>query len=145
MESQRRAAHARDSGWFDKSVVPVKDASGITILERDDFIKADTTMEGLARLKPSFEVPGQMGFDDVILAKYNEYSKVDHVHTPVIHLALSTVRVRFLLAAKKQGMTWGSPACTRRCNDSPLDGSHHHADRSRTCCEEVPQESGINA
>ena len=47
MESQRRAAHARDSGWFDGSVIPVKDASGITILERDDFIKGDTTMEGL--------------------------------------------------------------------------------------------------
>ena len=46
MESQRRAAHARDSGWFDGSVIPVKDASGITILERDDFIKGDTTMEG---------------------------------------------------------------------------------------------------
>lgn len=82
VESQRRAAQARDNGWFDRSVVPVKDAAGITILERDDFIKPDTTLEGLSRLKPSFEVPGQMGFDDVILTKYNEYSKVNHVHTP---------------------------------------------------------------
>ncbi len=82
MESQKRAAHARDSGWFDKSVIPVKDANGITILERDDFIKPQTTMEGLAGLKPSFAVPGSMGFDDVILAKYNDYDKVDHVHTP---------------------------------------------------------------
>ena len=82
VESQRRAAQARDNGWFDRSVVPVKDAAGITILERDDFIKPGTTIEGLSRLKPSFEVPGQMGFDDIILTKYNEYSKVNHVHTP---------------------------------------------------------------
>ena len=52
--SQQRAAHARDSGWFDRSVVPVKDSSGVTILERDDFIKPETTVEGLAGLKPSF-------------------------------------------------------------------------------------------
>ena len=82
VESQKRAAHARDSGWFDRSVVPVKDANGITILERDDFIKPQTTMEGLAKLKASFEMPGSMGFDDVILAKYNDYEKVNHVHTP---------------------------------------------------------------
>jgi acetyl-CoA C-acetyltransferase len=82
LESQRRAAKARDAGWFDRSVVPVKDANGLTILERDDFIKPDTTMEALARLKASFEMPGSMGFDDVILAKYNEYDRVNHVHTP---------------------------------------------------------------
>lgn len=82
MESQKRAAHARDSGWFDRSVIPVKDANGLTILERDDFIKPQTTMEALAALKPSFAVPGSMGFDDVILAKYNDYDRVEHVHTP---------------------------------------------------------------
>ena len=80
--SQQRAANARDNGWFDRSVVPVKDSSGVTILERDDFIKPDTTVEGLAGLKPSFEVPGGMGFDDVILAKYNTLDRIDHVHTP---------------------------------------------------------------
>ena len=46
--SQQRAAHARDNGWFDGSVVPVKDSSGVTILERDDFIKPNTTVEGLS-------------------------------------------------------------------------------------------------
>ena len=72
----------QDNGWFDGSVVPVKDSSGVTILERDDFIKPNTTVEGLAGLKPSFEVPGSMGFDDVILAKYNMLDKIIHVHTP---------------------------------------------------------------
>lgn len=82
MVSQQRAAQARDSGYFDRSVVPVIDKNGLTILERDDFIKPDTTMEGLAGLKPSFEMPGQLGFDDVILAKYTTLDRVDHVHTP---------------------------------------------------------------
>jgi acetyl-CoA C-acetyltransferase len=82
LESQRRAVHARDNGYFDKSVVPVTDCNGLTILEKDDFIKPNTSMEGLAGLKPSFAMMGQFGFDDVILAKYTTLDKVDHVHTP---------------------------------------------------------------
>lgn len=82
LESQKRAAHARDNGYFDKSVVPVRDANGQMILERDDFIKPDSTMEGLGQLKASFELMGSMGFDDVILRKYNTLTKINHVHTP---------------------------------------------------------------
>ncbi|MGJ8669332.1 MAG: acetyl-CoA C-acetyltransferase [Oceanococcus sp.] len=82
LESQRRAAHARDSGWFDGSVIPVKDESGLTILQRDDFIKPDTTLEGLGQLRASFEMMGGLGFDDIILNKYNTLSKINHVHTP---------------------------------------------------------------
>lgn len=82
VESQRRAAHARDNGYFDRSVIPVKDKNGLTILERDDFIKPDTSLEGLAKLKASFEMMGQMGFDDVILRKYNQLDRINHVHTP---------------------------------------------------------------
>ncbi len=82
VESQRRAAHARDSGFFDRSVVPVRDANGLTILERDDFIKPGTSLETLAGLKASFATAGQLGFDDIILDKYNTLERVDHVHTP---------------------------------------------------------------
>ncbi|MFC7049452.1 acetyl-CoA C-acetyltransferase [Emcibacter nanhaiensis] len=82
LESQRRAARARDQGYFDKSVVPVKDRNGITILEKDDFIKPQTTMERLAALKPSFVQMGALGMDDMILAKYPHVEKVNHVHTP---------------------------------------------------------------
>lgn len=82
LESQRRAAHARDSGWFDRSVVPVCDENGITILERDDFIKPDTTLEKLSQLNPSFAMLGGLGFDDVILGKYPVLDHVEHVHTP---------------------------------------------------------------
>ncbi len=82
MESQKRAAHARDNGYFDGSVVPVVDDNGEVILGKDDFIKPDTTMEALAGLNPSFEQMGQFGFDDIILRKYNKYDRVNHVHTP---------------------------------------------------------------
>ena len=82
MESQRRAAYARDSGYFDGSVVPVRDKNGLMILERDDFIKPDTNMDILGGLKPSFELMGSMAFDDIILNKYNTLEKISHVHTP---------------------------------------------------------------
>lgn len=82
LESQRRAAHARDSGFFDKSVVPVLDESGMTILAKDDFIKPDTTLEALGGLNASFEMIGQFGFDDVILRKYPSLEGINHVHTP---------------------------------------------------------------
>lgn len=82
LESQKRAAHARDAGWFDRSVVTVRDENGIAILERDDFIKPDTDMQKLGALKPSFAGPGAIGFDAVALAKYPEVERINHVHTP---------------------------------------------------------------
>lgn len=82
LESQKRAANARDNGWFDSAVVPVKDKNGVIILERDDFIKADSTMAGLGGLRASFEEMGKYGFDDIILKKYNTLERINHVHTP---------------------------------------------------------------
>ncbi|CUH68506.1 Putative acyltransferase [Thalassovita autumnalis] len=82
VESQRRAAHARDSGWFDGSVVPVRDENGITIQKRDDFIKPGTDMQKLGALNPSFAQMGAYGFDDMALAKYPQVSEINHVHTP---------------------------------------------------------------
>ena len=82
LESQKRAARARGLGWFDRSVVPVKDSNGLTILERDEFIKPNTSMAGLAQLKPSFEAIGKLGYDDMALRKYSTVERIRHVHTP---------------------------------------------------------------
>lgn len=82
VRSQKLAAQARDNGWFDRSVVPVRDETGVVILDRDDFIKPDTDMQKLAALKPSFAMPGQFGFDAVALAKYPQVERINHVHTP---------------------------------------------------------------
>ena len=78
--SQQKAAAAQANGYFDKSVVPVKDHAGVTILEKDEFIKGTTTVEGLAKLNASFEMMGQMGFDAVALQKYPEAQTINHVH-----------------------------------------------------------------
>ena len=79
-ESQARAAKAQANGYFDSSVIPVRDVNGLTVLERDEFIRPGTTVESLAGLKPSFAFHGDLGFDDVALQKYHWIEKINHVH-----------------------------------------------------------------
>jgi acetyl-CoA C-acetyltransferase len=80
-ESNHRAAKAWANGYFDRSVVPVTDLNGLTVLDHDELIRPDTTPEGLAGLKPSFAQMGQdAGFDDVALEKYHWVERIDHVH-----------------------------------------------------------------
>ncbi|MFT5134102.1 MAG: acetyl-CoA C-acetyltransferase [Candidatus Azotimanducaceae bacterium] len=81
LESQRRATQARDSGWFDRSVVPVRDHNGFVILEKDEFIKPNSTMEILGNLRASFEGMGNMGFDDIAMRKYPQVASIPHIHT----------------------------------------------------------------
>ena len=80
LESQKRATAARAEGRFARSVVPVTDWLGQTILEEDEFIKPRTTMEGLASLKPAFDQMGAMGFDAVALQRYPQVERIQHVH-----------------------------------------------------------------
>lgn len=80
MESQKRAARAREAGYFNGSVVPVKDFLDQTILAQDEFIKPHTTLERLASLKPAFEQMGGMGFDQVALTRYPQVERIHHVH-----------------------------------------------------------------
>ncbi|MFT3804478.1 MAG: acetyl-CoA C-acetyltransferase [Burkholderiaceae bacterium] len=81
VESQRRASAAWAEGRFTKSVLPVRDINGVEILARDEHVRADTTLETLARLEPSFAVQGvELGFDDVALQRYPELGGIEHVH-----------------------------------------------------------------
>lgn len=80
VESQKRAVNAMKSGHFDKSIVPVKDMNGITILDHDEFVREGTTLESLSGLKPSFADMGAFGFDAVALEKYTNVPQIDHVH-----------------------------------------------------------------
>ena len=81
LRSQQKAAAAQAAGRFDRSVVAVKDRLGLTILEKDEFIKPRTTMAGLGSLKASFEQMGAMGYDSVALQKYPQVERICHVHT----------------------------------------------------------------
>jgi len=80
VESQKRAARAWAEGRFARSILPVKDQLGLVILDRDEHMRPETTMQSLASLNPSFAMPGEMGFDAVVIQRYPEVEKVDHVH-----------------------------------------------------------------
>jgi acetyl-CoA C-acetyltransferase len=82
VRSQERAAKAWAGGYFAKSVVPVRDRNGVTILDHDEHMRPDSTVEGLGKLGASFEGIGEMGgFDAVALQKYHWVEKINHVHT----------------------------------------------------------------
>ncbi|MET4119889.1 acetyl-CoA C-acetyltransferase [Bradyrhizobium sp. JR4.1] len=82
LRSQRLAAQARDEGRFDRSLVPVRDINGVVLLAADEAIRADATMEGLAKLKPSFAEMGEFGgFDAIAMSKYPQVEEIRHVHT----------------------------------------------------------------
>ena len=81
--SQERAAAAWSGGRFAKSVVPVRDINGAVILDHDEFMRPETTVESLSKLNPSFSAMGEMGgFDAVALQKFHWVERIDHVHTP---------------------------------------------------------------
>jgi acetyl-CoA C-acetyltransferase len=81
VESQTRAAKAWANGYFSRSVVPVRDRNGITVLDRDEHIRAGTTLESLGKLPASFAMIGdQGGFDAVALQRYHWVEAIDHVH-----------------------------------------------------------------
>jgi len=82
VESQRRAARAWQEGRFDRSIVPVRDMNGLTILERDEYLRPGTDMQSLGALKPAFKDMGEVmpGFDKVALMKYPHLEKIEHIH-----------------------------------------------------------------
>lgn len=80
VESQKRAANAWKNGYFNKSVTPVKDINGLTILDRDEHMRPDTSMQSLASLQPSFAMPGEFAFDAVAQQRYPEVEQINHVH-----------------------------------------------------------------
>ncbi|SFO87458.1 acetyl-CoA C-acetyltransferase [Ectopseudomonas composti] len=82
LRSQQKAARASGNRAFAKSLVPVADQNGIVLLDHDEFIRGDSTLEGLGKLKPSFEMMGQMGFDSTALRVYSYVERIEHVHTP---------------------------------------------------------------
>ncbi|MDL2399226.1 acetyl-CoA C-acetyltransferase [Rhizobium mayense] len=81
VESQKRAANAWDKGYFSKSVIPVKDVNGLTILAKDEHMRPGTDMQALASLNPSFQMPGEMGgFEAVGIQAHPEVERINYVH-----------------------------------------------------------------
>jgi len=110
VESQRRAAFAQQSGYFDRSIVPVKDVIGEVALARDEYLRPGTTMADLAKLKPAFTQMGEDGgFDAVALMRYPQVEAINHVHTAGNSSGIvdgaAAVLVGSKKAARKAGLT----------------------------------------
>jgi acetyl-CoA C-acetyltransferase len=81
VESQRRAADAQARGAFQRGIIPIRDAAGMTILSEDEHLRPDTTMESLAKLAPSFQQMGEsFGLDAVVRKAYPQVERVEHIH-----------------------------------------------------------------
>ena len=107
LRSQKLASEAWQKGYFNKSVIPVKDDLGALILDRDEHIRSDTTFETLSKLKPSFEKVGAVGFDDVILSRYTEIESINHIHTAGNSSGIVDGASLVLLGNKKIGKELG--------------------------------------
>ena len=108
VESQRRATNAWDNGYFDNSVIPIKDHIGMTLLDKDEHIRPGTTSEDLAGLKAAFEIPGeQAGFDSVALQKYPELEAINHVHTGGNSSGIVDGSAAVLIGSKNMGDALG--------------------------------------
>ncbi len=82
VESQKRAAAAWEDNRFEKSVISIKDQNGLTILDRDEYMRPGTDMQSLGALNPSFAMMGEQmpGFDKVAMMKYPHLERINHIH-----------------------------------------------------------------
>jgi acetyl-CoA C-acetyltransferase len=107
LASQQRAAAAQAAGHFDRSVLSVDDDIGLAVLERDEFIKPRTTLEGLGQLKVAFAELGAMGFDAVALARYPEVERIEHVHTAGNSSGIVDGAAAVLVGSEQMGKSLG--------------------------------------
>jgi acetyl-CoA C-acetyltransferase len=108
MISQQRAAKAEAAGYFNNSRINVKDENGFTILDKDENVRAGTTVETLAGLNPSFEMMGKMaGFDDVAIQRYPEVAQINHVHHAGNSSAIVDGAAIALIGSKEMGEKMG--------------------------------------
>ena len=102
IRSQHRAARAWDNGYFDNAIVPVRDRDGETVLDKDEIIRGDVTLEKLATLKPSFEDIGRKGVDEIALQRYPQLKEISHVHHPGNSPGMVDGAALVLFASEKQ-------------------------------------------
>ena len=109
VESQRRAKAAWDDNRFAKSIVPVTDVNGLTILDYDEFMRPSTDMQSLGALKPSFKEQGEVmpGFDAIALMKYPHLERINHIHHAGNSSGIVDGAAAVLLGDKDFGARWG--------------------------------------
>jgi len=109
VESQRRAKAAWDEGRFARSIIPVKDVIGQTLLDHDEHMRPETTMQSLGALKPSFTAMGEEmpGFDAIALLRYPELERVIHVHHAGNSSGIVDGAAAVLVGSKAMGEKYG--------------------------------------
>ncbi|MEU4521259.1 acetyl-CoA C-acetyltransferase [Amycolatopsis sp. NPDC024027] len=108
VRSQDRAEAAWSGGYFAKSVVPVKDINGVTVLDHDEHRRPGSTVESLGKLKPAFAGIGELGgFDAVALQKYHSVEKINHVHTGGNSSGIVDGAALVLVGSEQIGKTFG--------------------------------------
>ena len=105
--SHQKAAAAWQRGAYANSVVPVVDNNGVTILDRDEFIRPESSVESLGALKPSFKALGDMGFSDVARKKYHWVESINHVHTPGNSSGIVDGAAAVLIGSEQAGQQCG--------------------------------------
>ncbi len=114
VESQRRAAAAWDSGRFARSIIPVRDVIGEVVLDRDEHIRAATTVQDLAALKPSFAMAGEQGgFDAVAIQRYPQVEQIHHVHHAGNSSGIVDGAAAVLIGSKRFRSRFGKPPRAR--------------------------------
>lgn len=107
VESQKRAAHAWEKGYFKNSVITVTDDLGQTILARDEHMRPESTMQSLASLKPAFAEFGAAGFDAVAIQRYPQVETINHVHHAGNSSGIVDGAAAVLLGTKEAGNRLG--------------------------------------
>jgi len=107
VESQKRAAAAWADKRFAKSVVAVRDQLGLSILDHDETVRGNTTMQTLASLSPSFTMPGEMAFDAVVQQRYPQVEKINHVHHAGNSSGIVDGAAGVLIGSKEMGEALG--------------------------------------
>ncbi len=109
VESQKRAARAWEEGRFSRSVEPVRDINGLTILDRDEYMRPGTDMQSLGSLKPAFKDMGESmpGFDKVALMKYPHLEQIEHIHHAGNSSGIVDGAAGLLIGSKEFGEKYG--------------------------------------
>lgn len=108
LESQKRAAHSWQNGYFSRSVLPIINHIGETVLDHDEHMRPDSTMESLGSLNPAFVIPGEQGgFDAVAMQRYPEVESIDHRHTAANSSGIVDGAAAVLVGSARAGRKMG--------------------------------------
>lgn len=113
LQSHQRAAKAQREGYFDKSIVPIRDFTSLIILDKDEHVRPDASSEALMSLTPSFQESGDDGFDAMALNKYPSVERIHHLHTAGNSSGIVDGAAAVLIGSKEKGDSLGLRARAR--------------------------------